>query len=292
MRRLGCVLVAVGLLACKSKQHLPWGPHVIKEVTYGTYTIPIPAGWRDMKELQDDRLRSTIPPNTVALALEDFGGGRFFPNVMISWVPGGNRVTCATYLAQAVNGVTASNSKDVVVGGLPGCTMELHAAKVFGTGLVVFTPDHQLTIQCVRDISGDAALDAACRKVLDGLNVQPAAADPDLQVGAVIETRYKVLRWLGATSSVVVVEVVHLRVPTATGKVRVLITTRKDATADQRKAFRDAGMREIGLGQQGKGNLPVDEVDSLGGDLRTFVISSLTQAELDDVLAGRRVIGK
>lgn len=120
----------------------------------------------------------------------------------------------------------------------------------------------------------------------------PLPSDLDLQVGTVIEKRYKVVRWLGVTPAVTVVEVVHLHAPTKAGKIRVLITTRADATPDQQKAFRDAGMREINLGQDGKGNLPVDEVDSLGGVRRTFVISSLVQAELDDLLAGRRVIGR
>jgi len=298
--RATLLVVVVMIGGCKGEEqapHIPWLPHKITEVKLGPFTVPIPAGWRDMAEVDDAQLRSAIPPGSRMLGFEAFSGDKHLANIQLAWPAESGVMTCGEVAAAAkLSGMTVTTTKAIHLGAIPGCRIAFRKSNVEALSVVGFAGDHRLTLTCTHDLAGDAEADKACAAVLASLGVKddpPVAEyaglskDPVLAVGALIDGRYRVLAWLGETAQLSVIAVEHIHINTKA----TLIAPRSDSSAEVRKAFAAAAMREIGLEQQKQSTLQVDEVDSITGDRRSFVIAKLSPAQIADVLAGRLIIG-
>ena len=177
-RTLWLLLGVLALASCKKKS-LPWGPKKATELVAGPYKVAIPAGWRDFAELQNDEIKSKLPPGVVGMMPEKLGDTGFQANILLNYAdfpPNTPPPACQTFADDVAMGfgVKAQNVETIKIETAQGCRWNVHKDTSVGTQAVRFDGEHELVIQCLRSADGDPDADATCNAVFDSLHVPRA----------------------------------------------------------------------------------------------------------------------
>ncbi len=171
-------LLGVALLACK--REIKWEAQKIKTVEIGPFSAPMPAGWRDLRELVD---KSKIPQLQATMVMPevaetDLG---FQANVISMWgtpaeIFGAPVATCkdaADLTLKQQKAKPTGTPVESTVDGEPLCTFTSELNDATGTYRARTHGDHVLFVQCLRATKGDPLGDAGCSAIWSNLKLKP-----------------------------------------------------------------------------------------------------------------------
>jgi hypothetical protein len=160
-----------------------WRGDRATEVVVGPYTVPIPAGWRNLAEARDQSLGFRgLADGYVVLVPERFVDAGKGSMIAMNWLMEARRpgqaIDCAGLArvpSSSGNTGGVADGHSIQIEGDDGCLITRNDGKLAIVGALRFHGDFQFLVLCSRDVAGDADADAACKTVFAGLHIPPQA---------------------------------------------------------------------------------------------------------------------
>lgn len=169
-RAMVVVLLVAG---CTSS---PWRSDRATEVVVGPYTVPIPAGWRNLSEARDQTVgwRGVADGYTV-LVPERYAVAGKGPVIAMNWIMAtrspNQAIDCPGLAKVAGKLGDVSVGHAIEIDGDDGCIITRTEATLVTVGAMRFHGDAQFLVLCTHDKAGDPDADAACAAVFASLHI-------------------------------------------------------------------------------------------------------------------------
>jgi hypothetical protein len=166
-------IVALVVVGCRATG---WRDDRATEVVVGPYTVPIPAGWRNLSEARDQTLGlKGVADGYTVLVPERYAVEGKGPVIAMNWIMATrspNQAIDCPGLAKVAGKVgDASEGHAIQIDGDDGCLIRHTDATLVTVGALRFHGDAQFLVLCTHDKAGDPDADAACASVFASLHI-------------------------------------------------------------------------------------------------------------------------